>query len=258
MSTHWAGVIFIVSLAVAIAVAYRPFGDYMYRSLHPKRHSRVRARHLQAGRRQPGRRAVLGRLRPQRAGLLGGQHPVPLPVPAGAGQAVAEPGLPARSKPDQAWNTAVSFVTNTNWQSYSGESTMGHLVQMAGLAVQNFVSAAVGVAVVVALVRGFARAEDRPAGQLLGRPGAHLRADPAAGRRRRRDRVHRGRHGAEPVRRHRRDHLGRWHPAHHRWSGGQPGGHQGARHQRWRLLQRQLGAPVREPDHVDELDRRSS
>jgi potassium-transporting ATPase potassium-binding subunit len=44
--------------------------------------------------------------------------------------------------PDQAWNTAVSFVTNTNWQSYSGESTMGHLVQMAGLAVQNFASAA--------------------------------------------------------------------------------------------------------------------
>ncbi|NYD44417.1 K+-transporting ATPase ATPase A chain [Actinomadura luteofluorescens] len=60
-------------------------------------------------------------------------------------------------KPDQAWNTAVSFVTNTNWQSYSGESTMGHLVQMAGLAVQNFVSAAVGMAVAVALVRGFAR-----------------------------------------------------------------------------------------------------
>jgi K+-transporting ATPase ATPase A chain len=56
-----------------------------------------------------------------------------------------------------AWNTAVSFVTNTNWQGYSGESTMGDLVQMAGLAVQNFVSAAVGIAVAIALVRGFAR-----------------------------------------------------------------------------------------------------
>jgi potassium-transporting ATPase potassium-binding subunit len=56
-----------------------------------------------------------------------------------------------------AWNTAVSFVTNTNWQAYSGESTMGHLVQMAGLAVQNFASAAVGIAVAVALVRGLAR-----------------------------------------------------------------------------------------------------
>src|SRR6202042_1827864 len=59
--------------------------------------------------------------------------------------------------PALSWNTAVSFVTNTNWQAYSGESTMGYLVQMAGLAVQNFASAAVGIAVAVALVRGFAR-----------------------------------------------------------------------------------------------------
>lgn len=59
--------------------------------------------------------------------------------------------------PALAWNTAVSFTTNTNWQAYSGESTQGHLVQMAGLAVQNFVSAAVGMSVAVALVRGFAR-----------------------------------------------------------------------------------------------------
>ncbi|MFD8719941.1 potassium-transporting ATPase subunit KdpA [Streptomyces sp. NPDC059629] len=59
--------------------------------------------------------------------------------------------------PAQSFNTAVSFVTNTNWQSYYGEQTMGHLVQTAGLAVQNFVSAAVGIAVAVALVRGFAR-----------------------------------------------------------------------------------------------------
>lgn len=59
--------------------------------------------------------------------------------------------------PAQSFNTAVSFVTNTNWQSYYGEQTMGHVVQTAGLAVQNFVSAAVGIAVAVALVRGFAR-----------------------------------------------------------------------------------------------------
>ncbi|MEE1840840.1 potassium-transporting ATPase subunit KdpA [Streptomyces sp. NPDC007076] len=58
---------------------------------------------------------------------------------------------------DQSFNTAASFVTNTNWQSYSGESALGHLVQMAGLAVQNFVSAAVGIAVVAALIRGFNR-----------------------------------------------------------------------------------------------------
>ncbi|MGM0700513.1 MAG: potassium-transporting ATPase subunit KdpA [Actinomycetota bacterium] len=57
----------------------------------------------------------------------------------------------------QALNTAVSFVTNTNWQSYAGETTMGFLTQMAGLAVQNFVSAAVGIAVAVALIRGLMR-----------------------------------------------------------------------------------------------------
>ena len=60
--------------------------------------------------------------------------------------------------PDSAFNTAVSFVTNTNWQGYAGESTMGYLVQMAGLTVQNFVSAATGIAIAVALIRGFARA----------------------------------------------------------------------------------------------------
>jgi K+-transporting ATPase ATPase A chain len=60
-------------------------------------------------------------------------------------------------EPAQAFNTATSFVTNTNWQSYYGEQAMGHVVQTAGLAVQNFVSAAVGIAVAVALVRGFAR-----------------------------------------------------------------------------------------------------
>jgi K+-transporting ATPase ATPase A chain len=59
--------------------------------------------------------------------------------------------------PALAFNTAVSFVTNTNWQNYGGEATMAHLVQMAGLTVQNFVSAAVGMAVAVAFVRGLSR-----------------------------------------------------------------------------------------------------
>jgi len=58
---------------------------------------------------------------------------------------------------DSAFNTAVSFVTNTNWQGYSGESTMSYLTQMAGLAVQNFLSAATGIVVAVALIRGLAR-----------------------------------------------------------------------------------------------------
>ena len=66
-------------------------------------------------------------------------------------------GMPAMEA-TQAWNTAVSFVANTNWQSYSGEAAVGHLVQMAGLAVQNFVSAAVGLSVAIALVRGLVRA----------------------------------------------------------------------------------------------------
>lgn len=59
--------------------------------------------------------------------------------------------------PAGAWNTAVSFVTNTNWQWYSGEAAAGHLLQMAGFTVQNFLSASVGMAVAIALVRGFAR-----------------------------------------------------------------------------------------------------
>ena len=60
-------------------------------------------------------------------------------------------------RPDTAFNTAVSFVTNTNWQSYSGETTMSYLVQMFGLTVQNFLSAATGMAILIALVRGFVR-----------------------------------------------------------------------------------------------------
>jgi len=63
----------------------------------------------------------------------------------------------ANVSPDSSFNTAISFVTNTNWQGYSGETTMSYLTQMAGLAVQNFLSAATGIVVAVALVRGFVR-----------------------------------------------------------------------------------------------------
>jgi K+-transporting ATPase ATPase A chain len=63
----------------------------------------------------------------------------------------------ASVSPDSSFNTAVSFVTNTNWQGYSGESTLSYLTQMAGLTVQNFLSAATGIAVAVALIRGFTR-----------------------------------------------------------------------------------------------------
>lgn len=70
----------------------------------------------------------------------------------------------ANIAPDLAWNTAVSFTTNTNWQSYSGESTMSYLTQMAGLAYHNFASAAVGIALAIALLRGVARRESKTIG----------------------------------------------------------------------------------------------
>ncbi len=156
MSSTTAGVIFIVSLVVVLAAVYRPAGDYLYRVLTPTKHSRLergvyRLIGVDPDGEQPWgvyARSVLAFsvvsilflylfLRIQSHLLLS------------LGFANVPPAL--------AWNTAVSFVTNTNWQAYSGESTMGHLVQMAGLAVQNFTSAAVGIAVVAALIRGFAR-----------------------------------------------------------------------------------------------------
>ncbi|OYY75461.1 MAG: potassium-transporting ATPase subunit KdpA [Gammaproteobacteria bacterium 28-57-27] len=67
------------------------------------------------------------------------------------------PQLMAAVSPDSSFNTAVSFVTNTNWQGYGGETTMSYLTQMLGLTVQNFLSAATGIVVAIALIRGFAR-----------------------------------------------------------------------------------------------------
>ncbi len=72
-------------------------------------------------------------------------------------------GLGAVS-PDSSFNTAVSFATNTNWQGYGGETTMGYLTQMLGLAVQNFVSAATGMATVIAFIRGFVRSSAKGVG----------------------------------------------------------------------------------------------
>ncbi len=72
-------------------------------------------------------------------------------------------GMPAVG-PDLSFNTAISFVANTNWQSYGGESTMSYLSQMAGLAVQNFVSAATGMAIAIGLIRAFSRASGKAIG----------------------------------------------------------------------------------------------
>ncbi|TDC44152.1 potassium-transporting ATPase subunit KdpA [Micromonospora sp. KC213] len=156
MSGTAAGALFVLSLAVTLVAVHRPFGDYLYRVVDGTRHSRVErgvyrlvgvdptveqswgvyARSLLAF----SAVSVLFLY----AFLRLQNH---LWLSLGFGPVVAH----------GAWNTAVSFVTNTNWQWYAGESTMGYLVQMAGLAVQNFVSAAVGIAVAVTLVRGFAR-----------------------------------------------------------------------------------------------------
>jgi K+-transporting ATPase ATPase A chain len=156
MTATTAGILFIVSLVVALAVAYRFLGDYMYGVVSSTRHSRVeRGIYRLVGVNPDGEqpwgvyaRSVLAFSAVSILFLYAFERlQDKLPLSLGF------PGVMTHG----AWNTAVSFVTNTNWQWYSGESTMGHLVQMAGLAVQNFVSAAVGIAVAIALVRGFAR-----------------------------------------------------------------------------------------------------
>src|SRR5258707_5403504 len=70
--------------------------------------------------------------------------------------------------PDLAFNTAISFITNTNWQNYGGEGTMSYLTQMLGLTHQNFLSAATGIVLAVALIRGFARASTKTVRNFLG------------------------------------------------------------------------------------------
>jgi K+-transporting ATPase ATPase A chain len=156
MSSTGAGVLFIVSLAIALLLAYRPFGDHLYRVFTTRRHSRAeRAIYRLIGVDPDGEqtwgryaRGVLALSTVSVLALYALQR-----IQDHLWLSLGRPPV----RPDQAWNTAASFVTNTDWQSYAGESTMGHLVQMAGLAVQNFLSAAVGIAVAVALVRGFGR-----------------------------------------------------------------------------------------------------
>ncbi|QIS14632.1 potassium-transporting ATPase subunit KdpA [Nocardia arthritidis] len=160
MNTTTAGIVFAATLILALALVHIPLGDYMYRVYAGEKHNRAERIIYRAIGVQPGveqtwpvyARSVLafsaiGVLFLYFLQLL--QKHLPLHLPA------AE--QTTEMKPDLAWNTAISFVTNTNWQNYAGDSTMGHVVQMTGLSVQNFVSAAVGMAVAVALVRGFAR-----------------------------------------------------------------------------------------------------
>jgi K+-transporting ATPase ATPase A chain len=158
VSSTTAGILFLALLIVVLAAVHVPFGDYMYRVYTSDKHSRVERWIYRLIGADPKSEQSWGAYARSVLAfsaisilflfifqLVQGKLPLHLNNPA-------TPMTPAL-----AWNTAVSFATNTNWQAYSGESTDGHLVQMAGLAVQNFMSAAVGIAVAIALVRGFAR-----------------------------------------------------------------------------------------------------
>ncbi|OKH80091.1 potassium-transporting ATPase subunit A [Mycobacterium sp. SWH-M3] len=158
MSTTTAGIVFLAALVIVLVAVHVPLGDYMFRVYTSDRHSRAeRVIYRLIGADPKAEQTWGGYARSVLAfsaisvlflfilQLVQGKLPLHLNDPA-------TPMTPAL-----AWNTAISFVTNTNWQAYSGESTQGHLVQMAGLAVQNFVSAAVGMAVAMAFVRGLVR-----------------------------------------------------------------------------------------------------
>ncbi|MFB7592476.1 potassium-transporting ATPase subunit KdpA [Streptomyces sp. NPDC056169] len=156
MSPVLAGVLQLLALIVALGLSYRPLGDHMARVYSSEKHLRVEKWIYKGIGANPG---VEMRWPAYLRGVLAFSAVSVLflyllqrlqgSLPGSLGFVSIDP--------DQAFNTAASFVANTNWQSYYGEQAMGHVVQTGGLAVQNFVSAAVGIAVAVALVRGFAR-----------------------------------------------------------------------------------------------------
>jgi potassium-transporting ATPase potassium-binding subunit len=160
MSSTVAGLLQAGALVLLLALSYKPLGAWMARVYSDEKHWRVERAVYRLVRVDP---AVRQRWTTYAAGVLGFsfvsivllylmQRLQPfLPLGFGRGTDGADTVSPA-----MAFNTAVSFVTNTNWQSYVPESVLGHTVQMAGLTVQNVVSAAVGMAVAIALVRGFA------------------------------------------------------------------------------------------------------
>ncbi|MDF3290066.1 potassium-transporting ATPase subunit KdpA [Streptomyces silvisoli] len=156
MSPILADVLQVSALVVALALVYVPLGDYMAGVYSSKKHLRVeRLIYRSIGANPDTEMRWPAYLRGVLAFSLISVlflyllQRIQNHLPGSLGFAAVTP--------QQAFNTAASFVTNTNWQSYSGETTMGHVVQTGGLAVQNFVSAAVGIAVAIALVRGFAR-----------------------------------------------------------------------------------------------------
>ena len=158
MNPSLAGVLQIVALVAALAICYKPLGDYIARVFTSPKHLRVESgfyRVMGIDAEADQRWGTYARSMLAFSGVcvlfLYLLERIQHWLPYSNGQANVSPFL--------AWNTAASFVTNTNWQNYSGETTMGYVVQMAGLAVQNFVSAAVGIVVVIALIRGFMRSK---------------------------------------------------------------------------------------------------
>ncbi|CAM5576281.1 potassium-transporting ATPase subunit KdpA [Streptomyces violaceorubidus] len=156
MSPVLAGVLQLLALVAALALAYVPLGNHLAKVYSSSTHLRVEKWIYKGIGADPDTEMrwpayLRGVLAFSLAGVLFLYLLQRLQgvLPGSLGFASIDP--------DQAFNTAASFVANTNWQSYYGEQAMGHVVQTAGLAVQNFVSAAVGIAVAVALVRGFAR-----------------------------------------------------------------------------------------------------
>jgi K+-transporting ATPase ATPase A chain len=156
MSPALAGILQIGLLILALAVCYKPLGDYIARVVTSDKDWRVERviyRTMGVDPKADQRWGVY--LRSMLAFSVISVLGVYL-LERVQGHLFLSNGMPGVT-PDTAWNTAVSFTTNTNWQNYSGETTMGYLTQMSGLAVQNFVSAAVGIAVAIAMVRGFTR-----------------------------------------------------------------------------------------------------
>jgi len=154
-ATIWLGVLPVATLLLVLALIYRPLGDYIahiYTSTKDLVVERGTYRLIGVDPRaeQTWQAYLRGVLVFSVIGVL-------FVYALQRAQAVLPYSLGLPAVPEGlSFNTAVSFVTNTNWQSYSPELTLGYTVQLAGLAVQNFVSAAVGIAVAVALVRGFA------------------------------------------------------------------------------------------------------
>jgi len=149
------GILQAATLVVALVLVYRPLGDYLARVFLSGRDGIVergvyRLIGVDPRAEQSWSAYARGVIAFSLVGVLivYGLQRIQAVLPWSLGLPAVPEGL--------AFNTAVSFVTNTNWQSYSPEATMGYTVQLAGLAVQNFVSAAVGIAVAIALVRGLA------------------------------------------------------------------------------------------------------